>query len=137
MEGGGSGAEAIEEVREEAREREQRVQQFSDFLTPVVRDLKALYARPISKQEKLALREAIFERAMEQYRALFPRRPRKGDSPEEAKKPRAFERQRLNNAVILSFTTYHQSTPALRAQLAACGGDLRTFIAWMKRHYGN
>src|SRR5262249_1620489 len=134
---GGTGAQAIEEVRQEAREREQREQEFADFLAPVVRQLESLYARPIATQEKLKLREAIFERAMADYRARFPRKPRRGESPDEAKKPRAFERQRLNNAVVLSLTTYHRSTPALRSQLAACGGDLRTFVARMKQQYGD
>jgi predicted aminopeptidase len=124
------GAERTAELDVEAREDRERQERFAEFLAPVIAELRALYASPFPTDEKLRRRELVFERAMEQYRARFP--PRSGDE----KKPKAFSRQRLNNAVLLAFTTYHDSLPALRAELAAMGGDLRAFVAGYRRQYG-
>jgi predicted aminopeptidase len=113
----------------EAQARQERARRFEAFLQPLLRELEELYARPIPRDEKLALRKGIFARATEEYRALFPQRP--GD-----RQPRAFARQPLNNAVLLAFTTYHGSLPALRRDLAAEHGDLPALIARYRRKYG-
>lgn len=123
----GSASEA-EAVRGQAREREAREQAFAEFLRPLIAELQALYARPLPPADKLRLRQPILERAMEDYRARFP--PRPGE-----RKPRAWSRQPLNNAVILAFTTYHASGPALRAELAAVGGDLAALVRRYRQRY--
>lgn len=130
-------AQRVDEVRAEARERDRRETEMAAFLQPLVAELVALYARDIPREEKLRLREPIFERAAREYRTRFPPRPPSpGERPRLRASRAAGERQRLNNAVLLSLTTYHRSTPALRAELAAARGDLRLFLDRLKRRYG-
>ena len=38
----------------------------------------------------------------------------------------------LNNAVLLSYTVYHRTTPQHRELLRGLGGDLRAFVALCK-----
>ena len=71
----GDATALADEVRAEARERDRRETETAAFLEPLVAELKALYAQPIPREEKLRLREPIFERAMADYRARFPPRP--------------------------------------------------------------
>jgi len=43
-----------------------------------------------------------------------------------------FERQPLNNAVLLAFRVYHRDTTFFAQALAEQGGDLRRMIAYFK-----
>ena len=84
---------------------------FSRFLAPVVRSLESLYAQAaLPRDAKLRERERIFADARKQYLTLFP--------PPPGKKPGVFAAAPLNNAVVLSFSVYHASTPEHRTLLA-------------------
>lgn len=109
----------------ESRQRELDQEKFARFLEPVVHELETLYASPgLTKEQKLALREPIFARAKASFLQLFPIPP--------GHKPGAFTAQPLNNAVLISFLVYHQSTPEHRRQLARLHGNIRALIALYK-----
>jgi predicted aminopeptidase len=112
-------------VLDEAKRREQRAAEFSQFLEPVMRELEALYALPISREEKLARREVVFRRVREDYLRRFPVKP---GAPEPA-----FVAQPLNNAVLIAFAVYHRDTPEHERLFAKVGKDLRAFIRLYKR----
>jgi predicted aminopeptidase len=113
-------------VAEAARKRERDQDRFAQFLVPVVAELEKLYGtKALSSTDKQAQREPIFSRARQQFLSLFP--------PAPGKPPGVFAQEPLNNAVILSFTTYHRATPEHRRQLARMGGDLRALVA-LYRH---
>jgi len=85
-----------------------------------------LYAQAaLPRDAKLRERERIFAEARKQYLTIFP--------PPPGKKPGVFAAAPLNNAVVLSFSVYHASTPEHRRLLREVGGDLRAFIALCKR----
>jgi predicted aminopeptidase len=112
-------------LADEARRRDRDVETFSHFLAPVVRSLESLYAETaLSRAAKLKARERIFADARKQYLTLFPTMP--------GKRPGVFAAAPLNNAVVLSFSVYHASTPDQRALLHEVGGNLRAFIALNK-----
>jgi predicted aminopeptidase len=118
------GAAAARQILDEAERRQKDAERFVELLAPVVRDLEALYARPISRADKLRQREPIFERARREYLRRFP--------PLPGKPPGPFARQPLNNAVVLSFAVYHNATPEHLRLLARVGGDLAAFIRLYK-----
>ncbi|HEY3358884.1 MAG TPA: aminopeptidase [Polyangia bacterium] len=120
---GGRG-DAVNRVLTHARLVEQAEARFAAFLTPVIAELRALYARPISRAEKLQRREEVFARARAAYLRTFPPRP--------GRAPGAFASAKLNNAVIMAFAVYHQHTPEHRRVFERTGGDLGAFIALCK-----
>jgi predicted aminopeptidase len=112
-------------LMEDARRREREQQTFARFLEPVVRALEKLYAQAaLSRADKLGRRETIFAGARAQFLTLFPPRPGK-PLPTFAAAP-------LNNAVLLSYSVYHRTTPQHRELLRGLGGDLRAFVALCK-----
>jgi predicted aminopeptidase len=115
-----AGAEAGRAVLAQAEERRQREAAFSRFLEPVLRALETLYAQPLSLDEKLRQREAIFTRAQAEYRARFPPKPGRATP--------AFLEQPLNNAVLLAFAIYHRATPEHERLFARVGRDLAAFV---------
>jgi predicted aminopeptidase len=119
-------AAAVAGLATDARRRERDQDRFAQFLVPLVAELERLYgAKQMSVSDKLTQREPIFARARAQFLTEFP--------PPPGKPPGVFAQQPLNNAIILSFTTYHRSTPEHRRQLARLGGDLRALVA-LYRH---
>jgi predicted aminopeptidase len=119
-------AAAVAGLAADARRREREQDRFAQFLVPLVAELEQLYgAQQLSVSDKLAQRQPIFERARTRFLAEFP--------PPPGKTPGVFAQQPLNNAIILSFTTYHRATPEHRRQLARLGGDLRGLVA-LYRH---
>ena len=109
----------------DARRRDEDQEAFARFLGPVVQRLERLYSNTaLSRAEKLRRRRPIFAEARKQFLALFPPPPGHG--------PGAFAAQPLNNAVLLSFSIYHSSTPQHRQLLRALGGNLRAFVALCK-----
>jgi predicted aminopeptidase len=118
-------AQAAAKMATESRQREQDQEKFAGFLEPVVHELEALYASPtLTTAQKVAQREPIFARAKQSFLRLFPIPP--------GHKPGAFTAQPLNNAVLMSFLVYHQSTPEHRRQLRRLHGDLRALVALYK-----
>jgi predicted aminopeptidase len=104
----------------DSRKRERDQETFARFLEPVVRALEQLYASTATRAQKLQRRESIFASARTTYLSIFA-------------KPGSFIEQPLNNAVLLSYSVYHRTTPQQRALLARLGGDLRAFVALCKR----
>jgi predicted aminopeptidase len=98
---------------------------FREYMQSIVARLEALYAQPLGREEKLQRREELFADAKAAYPQVFPRM-------KTTAYQRYFERQTLNNAVMLSFRRYHQDTEFFETALAARNGDLRRFIAYCK-----
>jgi predicted aminopeptidase len=114
-------AAALAGLAADARRREREQDRFAQFLVPLVTELEQLYAAPsLSTTDKRSQREPIFARAREQFLSQFP--------PPPGKPPGVFAQQPLNNAVVLSFTTYHRATPEHRRRLARMGGDLKALV---------
>jgi predicted aminopeptidase len=107
---------------EEARRHERDQETFSGFLEPVVRSLEKLYGTAgLTRADKLKRREAIFTSARKRFLELFP--------PAPGHAPGGFAGAPLNNAVLLSYSVYHRTTPQHRALLARLGGNLRAFLS--------
>jgi predicted aminopeptidase len=111
-EGGDAAARAI---LDDARRRAERDRAFSQFLEPVLDELRALYAAPLARDEKLRRREQVFAHARQEYLRRFP-------------SGGGFVAQPLNNAVVLAFAVYHEFTPEHERLYRALGGDLPAFI---------
>lgn len=138
----GAGHAAAEQVFLEAKARRDKSDQFRDFLKPFLDELKALYASPRPRDEKLRLREDIFRRIREGFGAHFPTAP--------GKRPSVFATGPINNALLAIHSTYHAETTEHDAILKRLGGDLRAFIrlyqhavededdpiGWLKRFAG-
>jgi predicted aminopeptidase len=112
-------ADTARAVFDEAAESARQEQAFSEFLQPVLDELRQLYASPISRDEKLKRREPIFKRAQDEYLRRFP--PPPGRTP-------SFVRQPLNNAVLLGYAVYHDDSPLHQKLYERVGGDLPLFI---------
>jgi predicted aminopeptidase len=112
-------------LADESRRRERDEEAFSRFLAPLVASLQSLYAEAaLPRDAKLKKREKVFAAARARYLSLFP--------PPPGTKPGVFGSGPLNNAVVLSFSVYHSTTPQHRALLRAVGGNLRAFVALCK-----
>jgi predicted aminopeptidase len=98
---------------------------FRAYMQTLIDRLEALYQQPLSVAEKLNRREQLFATAKRNYPTVFP----------HMKTPyyrRYFERQPLNNAILLSFRRYNRNTPYFEDMLAAHGGDVRRLIVYFK-----
>ena len=72
--------------------------EFSDFIEKLGESLSELYGKAISLDEKLRLREEIFERGRTEWGERIAGRP--------AHRFRGFAKQRLNNAVMIHYLLY-------------------------------
>jgi predicted aminopeptidase len=117
------GETAARAVFDEAARRARDERAFSAFLQPVLDELRQLYASAIPRDEKLARREEIFAHAQAAFLQTFP--PKPGQTP-------SFVRQKLNNAVLLSYAVYHNDTPAHQKLYERVGGDLNAFVRLYK-----
>jgi predicted aminopeptidase len=98
---------------------------FAAYMHALIERVKALYQQPISREDKLHRREQLFADAKTAYPSVFL----------DMKTPyyrRYFERQRLNNAVLLSFQQYHSDMSFFEQALAEHNGDLRRMIMAFK-----
>ena len=111
---------------DDSRRHEQDQEAFAQFLAPLVESLQKLYTdTALPRAAKLRAREKIFAAAEKKFLTLFP--------PPPGRKPGVFGTGPLNNAVVLSFSVYHSTTPQHRVLLAELGGNLRAFVALCKR----
>ncbi len=99
---------------------------FRAYMLDIVSQLEALYREPISREAKLARREAIFAAAQTNYPSVFPKMKTKSYR-------RYFEGRQLNNAVMLSFRRYNQDMSFFETALAENGGDLRRMLVAFKQ----
>ncbi len=116
-------------LAEDASRREREQAEFARWLEPLVHDLEALYASPISRDEKLRRREAIFTAAQSDYRKRFPAPPGKPDG--------YYARTHLNNAIIVGTAIYHGKNRELDRLFERCGRDLPTMIRLCRRAVEN
>jgi predicted aminopeptidase len=118
------GGEAGKQVFAEAAKRAENERRFRRFLEPFLRELEALYKSPIPFDEKLRLREPIFDRIREDFARTFP-------AP-AGKKTTAFAKAEINNALLAVFGTYHRAGPEHERILKKLRGDLRAFVRLYK-----
>ncbi|MFQ5719435.1 MAG: aminopeptidase [Acidobacteriota bacterium] len=91
---------------------------FGAFIADLVTRLEDLYSRPISSEEKIRRRQAIFDAARQRSRTL----PWQGHGHD------GFAHASLDNAVILSLRRYGKDRDLFSRVLSACDGDLARSI---------
>lgn len=114
-------------VRELARAGEQQHLAFSAWLEPALKQAKEFYAHAAregwSREKILQERTRLFDSIQQSYRQAFP----------EGKRYRLLASGKLNNAVLLSFGVYHQSSNIQQTLLDSVGRDLRSYINLYKQ----
>lgn len=105
-----------------ARARFARSRKFGELINGLRRRLRALYQSSASAQQKLKAREAIFAAAQTRYKALFPNPKHWG----------RFARQRLNNAVVLSYGRYLEGVTFHHAVYRCVGQHVRELVSLYK-----
>ena len=98
---------------------------FGEYTDALIERLEALYHESISRADKLQRKAQILAEAVAAYPEVFPRM-------QTTSYRNFFERQSLNNAVLLAFRVYHRDTTFFEQALAEQGGDLRRMIAYFK-----
>lgn len=106
------------ELWEEERE-------FGAFIGEVARDLVGLYARNISREDKLRLREEVFARSRAEWARRIADRP--------LHRFRGFSQQPLNNAVLMHYIVYLKDLDLFESLYEACERDLRRTIDTMRK----
>jgi predicted aminopeptidase len=95
---------------------------FGAFLGTVVAELEAVYARPISRDDKLREREVVFARARARYAAEVRPRLKAGSFG-------GFATQPLNNATLIARRIYYDRLELFDRVYRSRGGDLRRTVA--------
>lgn len=120
-------ANESELVRELAREGEKQNLAFSAWLEPALKKAKAFYAKAAAehwpRERILQERQTLFADIQASYRQAFP----------EGKRYRLLASGKLNNAVLLSFGVYHQSSDIQQTLLDSVDHDLRSYINLYKQ----
>ncbi len=97
---------------------------FSPFLKLLLEKLKHLYDSPISYQEKLAEREKIFARSLEEFNCL--------KNSLHTDRFTRFGTAKLNNAYLMSVGLYHENFPLFESVLKKNGNSIRETLAFFK-----
>jgi len=118
----------VHELTVEAGESIEDERLFSTFLASLVDRLERLYGSPSSYEEKLAEREKIFSRALEEYEDI--RVKLKTD------RYRSFGSSGLNNAYLLSLALYHRRFIAFETFFEARRGSIREMLVTLERLAG-
>ncbi len=119
----GSGPNSVKCQRAQARWRDE--QRFSVFLDALVDELRALYGRDLTREEKLHRREEIFAAALDRFDAEVV--PTLEDYAYHG-----FRRTSLNNATLLGRIFYYHRLPDFQAMLDEHRGDLAAVMAALK-----
>jgi predicted aminopeptidase len=98
---------------------------FEEYMQALIARLEALYHESLSREDKLHRKAQLLAEAAAAYPEVFPRM-------QTTRYRNFFERQPLNNAVLLAFRVYHRDTTFFEQALAEQGGDLRRMIAYFK-----
>ena len=93
---------------------------FSRFIEGLYERLHVLYNGPFSRPEKLARREEIFRRALEEFQVV-----RENLSTDSYS---FLNPEFLNNAFLMTLRTYHNHIPLYQRVHERLGGDLRKTI---------
>lgn len=120
--------------------------EFGSFIAEIAKTLNDLYGQPISREDKLRLREQVFHRVKQDWAARIADRP--------LHRFRAFSQQPLNNAVLMHYRVYLkdldlfeslyescsrnlvQTIDALRAAVKKGGEPFEAMRAWLAKHDG-
>ena len=94
--------------------------EFSDFIEKLGDSLSELYGKEIALEEKLRLREEIFERGKRECGERIAGRP--------THRFRGFAKQPLNNAVMIHYLLYLNNLKLFEAFYEARGGSLAKVI---------
>jgi predicted aminopeptidase len=98
--------------------------EFGAFIGEMARELTELYGRELPREEKLRLREEVFERRKAEWSSRIADRP--------MHRFRAFSQQPLNNAVLMHYVVYLKDLDMFEALYQACGRNLRRSIDVMR-----
>ncbi len=98
---------------------------FEEYMQALIARLEALYRASLNREDKLRRKAQLLAEAAAAYPEVFPRM-------QTTSYRSFFERQPLNNAVLLAFRVYHRDTTFFEQALAGQGGDLRRMIAYFK-----
>jgi predicted aminopeptidase len=98
---------------------------FEAYVEALIERLEALYHTSMSRADKLQRKAQILAEVTAAYPEVFPRMQTTGYR-------NFFERQPVNNAVLLAFRVYHRDSTFFEQALAEQGGDLRRMIAYFK-----
>lgn len=98
---------------------------FAKWIEEAYRRLSDFYSQPISREEKLKGREAIFESIRERFITI----------QEEFKTDcyKGFERKKFNNAVLMAHRRYLGGLNRWETLYEAMGRDLRKVVEFLKR----
>lgn len=102
---------------------------FSRWIDQACQQLSDFYARPISRDEKLKGREELFQRLKEDFKE------RKASFKTESYEN--FEKENLNNAVLLAYQRYFHRLENLEALYEYLGKDLRKTIQFFRDIQGS
>lgn len=97
--------------------------EFSAWLAPQLERLTRFYRRAaevkLPKKQLLEQREAIFQEISQSYRLTFP----------QSRRYKRLAEGPINNALMLSFAVYHESSGLQEALMALCDGDLKRYVS--------
>jgi predicted aminopeptidase len=97
---------------------------FSSFMTSLLEDLERLYNSPLSYSEKLAKREKVFARSLEDFKCL-----------KKLLKTNRFSRfgdAELNNAYLMSVGLYHRHFSLFEAAFKKNGNSVRKMMVFFR-----
>jgi len=97
-----------------------RRRQFIDLVTKYRKELETLYANDLPTPEKRHAKAAVFERLEDEYRLL--KQYWGGYSGYNL-----WMSRKMNNAKLISVSTYHDLVPEFLELLKACNNDLKVF----------
>ena len=97
---------------------------FADFIDSLLKELDTLYRSSLSLEEKLAKREEIFFRSLEEFETLKGRL--------KTERFAHFGRAPLNNAYLMAFGLYHRHYPLFEAVLERHEGCIRETLFFFK-----
>jgi len=95
---------------------------FADLIERTLARLRELYGEPVTRDEKLRLREEVFAWAREEH----------GRIAWNGEEYAGFRKRTLDNAVLLSYRRYGSGQDRFDAVLARCEGDLARAIAFVR-----
>lgn len=98
--------------------------EFGRFIAGVVVTLAELYGRDIAREDKLRLREQVFDRAKADWAQRIADRP--------AHRFRGFSQRPLNNAILMHYVVYFKDLDLFEALYHACGRNLVRTVAALK-----
>ena len=103
-------------------------QEFGAFIAEVGRTLDELYGGDLSREDKLRLREEVFERSKAEWSRRVADRP--------AHRFRGFGRQPLNNAVLMHYIVYLKDLELFESLYEACDRNLRRTVEALREAVG-